>query len=172
VRLFEFNAVPNYTRQYAQIMTAKEAHMSLTLVNLLKKKTNIVHSIAPQETVQQAAVKMAELGIGSLLVIDKQQLVGIFTERDVVNKLFKDRLDPNKVTVGELMTKNLVFAKPTTTIEEAMATFTKYRFRHLPVIDGTQLIGMISIGDVMKWIITNQQTELTCLTEYIRGETR
>lgn len=145
--------------------------MSITLREILKNKSGIIHSVAPTETVQNAAIKMAEHGIGALLVIDKQQLVGIFTERDIVNKLFRECLNPCDVTVGELMTKELIFAKPSTTIEEAMATFTQYRFRHLPVIEDKHLLGVISSGDVTKWLLSDKQQEITYLAEYIRGET-
>jgi CBS domain-containing protein len=145
--------------------------MSFTVEQILKNKSNIIHSVASTETVQNAAIKMAENGIGALLVIDNKQLIGIFTERDIVNKLFKNCLDPCTATVGELMTQNLIFAKPTTTIEEAMATFTQYRFRHLPVIDGNRLLGVVSSGDVTKWLLSNQQQEISYLAEYIRGET-
>lgn len=145
--------------------------MSSTLEQILKNKSPLVHSVASSETVQHAAILMAEKGIGALLVIDKQQVIGIFTERDIVNKLFKNCLNPCKATVGELMTRELIFAKPSTTLEEAMATFVQYRFRHLPVIADNRLIGIISSGDVTKWLLMNQQKELTYLSEYIRGET-
>ena len=146
--------------------------MAFTLEQVLKSKSNsVVHSIEPTETVQNAAIKMADNGIGALLVIDNQQLVGIFTERDIVNKLFKNCLNPCETAVSELMTQKLIFAKPTTTIAEAMATFTQYRFRHLPVVEGNRLHGVVSIGDVTKWVLVNQEKELIYLTEYIRGET-
>jgi CBS domain-containing protein len=120
--------------------------------------------------VQNATVKMAELSIGGLLVIDHEQVVGIFTERDVVNKLFKNRLNPDNVTVAEVMTRKLIFASLTTTIKEAMEIFTEQRFRHLPVMDNGHLVGLVSSGDVTKWIITNLQSEVTTLADYIRGE--
>ncbi len=145
--------------------------MPFTVADILKSKSSsMVHSITSTETVQSAAVKMAELGIGGLLVIDNQQVVGIFTERDVVNKLFKNHLNPETVTVGELMTRKLIFASLTTTVKEAMEIFTEQRFRHLPVMDNGRLVGLVSSGDVTKWIITHLQSEVTTLADYIRGE--
>ncbi|MFN7096628.1 MAG: CBS domain-containing protein [Gammaproteobacteria bacterium] len=146
--------------------------MSFTLAHILKNKADLIHSVASSETVQSAAIKMAEKGIGALLVIDNKRLVGIFTERDIVNKLFVKCLDPCHVTVGELMTRELIFARPTTTIEEAMATFTQYHFRHLPVIDDQRLLGVVSSGDVTKWLLTSKETEIKYLSEYISGEAR
>ncbi|NNM58796.1 MAG: CBS domain-containing protein [Legionellales bacterium] len=146
--------------------------MPFTLEQVLKSKTSsVIHSVASSETVQNAAIKMADNGIGALLVIDNQQVVGIFTERDIVNKLFKACLNPCETKVSDLMTRELIFGKLSTTLAEAMATFTQYHFRHLPIIEGNRLHGMVSIGDITKWVLTNQEKELTYLTEYIRGET-
>ncbi|MBY0544924.1 MAG: CBS domain-containing protein [Gammaproteobacteria bacterium] len=144
--------------------------MSFTLEQVLRNKSNVVHCVLPSETVQNAAIKMAEKGIGALLVMEDKKIVGIFTERDIVNKLFKQCLNPCEATVEQLMTRQLTFAKSSTTIEEAMATFTQHRFRHLPVVENEQLLGMVSIGDVTKWLLTKNEQELTYLSQYIRGD--
>lgn len=144
--------------------------MSLNIAHILKNKSKRILGISPHESVQNAAIVMAENGVGALLVLDQQKVVGIFTERDIVNKLFKDKLDPSKTTVSMLMSTKIIYALPTTTIEEAMATFTRYRFRHLPVLDNGRLIGVVSIGDITKWLLEDKQTEIKFLTEYVRGD--
>lgn len=144
--------------------------MSFTLEQVLRNKSNIVHCVQPAETVQNAAIAMAEKKIGALLVMENKKIVGIFTERDIVNKLFKQHLNPCDTKVEQLMTHELIYAKPSTTIEEAMATFTQYRFRHLPVVVNEEILGMVSIGDVTKWLLTSNEQELSYLSQYIRGD--
>ena len=142
--------------------------MFMTLGDILRQKSTEIYMTSPTETVSNAASAMADKGIGALLVIEDKQLRGIVTERDIVNKLLKNHLPPDTTRVSEIMTTQLIFAHPSTTIASAMATFTQHRFRHLPVIENHALLGMVSIGDVTKWLLNNQQEEISYLTDYIR----
>lgn len=137
---------------------------------LLKEKNNKVITMLPTDTIEKCIEKMNHENIGALLIVDKnERIVGMFTERDILRKIFSKHIDIKKTLVSEVMTTQLVFAKPDSTVEEAMATFTEKRFRHLPVIENNKLIGVISSGDITKWIITRQQDEINYLSEYIHG---
>lgn len=137
---------------------------------VLKEKNNRICTMLPTSTIEHCIEKMNQENIGSVLIVDQDgKLVGMFTERDILKKIFHKQIDIKKTHVSEVMTTQLVFAKPSSTVEEAMATFTEKRFRHLPVLENNKLIGVISIGDITKWIITKQQAEINYLSEYIHG---
>jgi CBS domain-containing protein len=137
---------------------------------LLKEKGNRLCTVLPSITVEACIQKMNTEKIGAILVVESNgQLVGMFTERDVLNKIFPQQIDIKKTTVDKVMTTKLVYAKPTSTVDEAMATFTERRFRHLPVMENDKLIGLVSIGDVTKWVLRKQQDEINYLSDYISG---
>ncbi len=137
---------------------------------VLKEKNNKICTMLPTSTIEHCIEKMNHENIGSVLIVEEDgKLVGMFTERDILKKIFQKHIDIKKTHVSEVMTTQLVFAKPNSTVEEAMATFTERRFRHLPVLENNKLIGVISIGDITKWIITKQQAEINYLSEYIHG---
>jgi len=146
--------------------------MQTPLVRLLHDKGHTIYSISSSATVYDCAVKMTELSIGALLVIDNNKLKGIISERDVVRKLIGCACDPAAVLVADCMTKNLVTVPPSTTVQEAMRIVTKRRFRHLPVVENGKLLGVISIGDLTRWVMLSQEQEISALTGYIQGETR
>lgn len=146
--------------------------MQTPLSVLLKEKGSKTYHISPQATVYESAVKMNEFGIGALLVIEGEQLLGIISERDLIRKLVGRQGDASQVQVHEIMTKELVTVPPTMTVQEAMKLVTEKRFRHLPVVEEGKLIGMISIGDLTRWAMLQQENEIAALTGYIHGNTR
>lgn len=144
--------------------------MQTPLRILLQEKGHTVHSVSPQTNVYESARKMNSLHIGALLVIDNGRLIGIISERDIVQKLIGCKCDPSETQVGEIMTSDLITVPPTMTVAEAMRIITEKRFRHLPVIENGDLKGMISIGDLTRWAIISQEQEIISLMGYISGE--
>jgi CBS domain-containing protein len=108
--------------------------------------------------------------VGALLVCDAGKPVGMFTERDLMNSVILARLDPATTTVGEVMSREVVYVEPTAAAAEAMAVMTERRCRHLPVASEGQLMGLISIGDLVRWASRNQEFEIRKLTDYIHGK--
>ena len=115
---------------------------------------------------------MKELSVGALLVIVDDQLKGIISERDILLKLVGCACDPAQVLVKEIMTTDIATVTPTTTVQEAMRIVTERRFRHLPVIENGKIVGVISIGDLTRWVMLVQDKEISDLTGYIRGEVK
>ena len=140
-----------------------------TVKTLLKEKGGNTWSIAPDATVYQALEKMLEKDIGCLLVLEEEKLVGIFTERDYARKLIlKGRFSKDTV-VADLMTKNVLYVGPENTIQDCMMLMTNKRLRHIPVLEDGQLIGIVTIGDVVKQIISEQEHTIHQLENYITG---
>jgi len=137
---------------------------------LLKTKGNEIWSIAPQATVYEALQIMSEKDVGALLVLDKGNLVGIFSERDYARKLILKGRFSKDTTVGELMTREVLYIESQSTIEHCMALMTAKRVRHLPVLENERLIGIVTIGDVVKQIISDQEFTIQQLERYIKGE--
>ena len=145
--------------------------MIMTYVEqLLKTKGNEIWSIAPQATVYEALQIMSEKDVGALLVVDKGNLVGIFSERDYARKLILKGRFSKDTTVGELMTREVLYIESQSTIEDCMALMTAKRVRHLPVLENERLIGIVTIGDVVKQIISDQEFTIQQLERYIKGE--
>lgn len=143
--------------------------MDTPLSILLDEKGHTVQSISPQNTVHECILKLYQLKIGALLVMENNQLKGIISERDILWKHFAQGDDPKVVRVEGIMTKDLVTVLPTTTVREAMRIVTEKRFRHLPVLDDGKLIGIISIGDLTRWVMLTQEQEISSLKNYIQG---
>ena len=140
-----------------------------TVEHLLLIKGSDIWSIEPQATAYNALQVMAEKNVGALLVLEKEKLVGIFSERDYARKvILKDRSSKN-TSVGELMTREVIYIDPDSTLEESMALMTAKRIRHLPVLKKKQLIGIVTLGDVVKQIISDQQFAIRELEKYITG---
>ena len=142
----------------------------MTVRQILKNKGSQVWSTEPQVTVYAALQLMAEKDIGALLVLADGKLVGIFSERDYARKVILHGKSSAETRVSEIMTSDVVTVGPDQTIGECMALMTEKRFRHLPVVEGDQVLGVISIGDVVKAIISNQQFVITQLEGYITGK--
>ncbi len=137
---------------------------------ILKRKGSEVHSITPEVTVYEALEKMAVNGIGALLVMDGTDLVGIISERDYARKVILAGRSSKDMKVHEIMSSPAVTVNLKTTIDECMERMTDKRCRHLPVVEGGRIVGVVSIGDVVHWIITAQDLEIRQLEDYIAGK--
>ena len=135
--------------------------------DILADKGGRVVTAQPGERVSDAVQRMNEAGIGALVVVDGDRPIGIFTERDVLTRVVAARRDPDTTEVGDVMTRALVAISPSTMVREAMMVVTERRLRHLPVMDGGQLAGMISIGDLTRWVVRDQQHQIDDLLLYI-----
>ena len=133
------------------------------------KPSKVVHAIAPSDTVYDAVKKMAEQGIGALLVMEGEKIVGIISERDYARKIALAGRSSKDTPVSVIMTTEVLCVGPLQTTEECMAIMTENRVRHLPVIDSGTLIGLVSIGDLVKDIISEQQFIIEQLEHYITG---
>jgi len=126
-----------------------------------------VYSVSPRVTVAEAVAEMNRHRIGAIVVTDEGNLVGIFTERDVLRRVVGASLDPTSVRLSEVMSSSLITVNPEATVEETMNLFTEKRCRHLPVISGGRLVGVISIGDVTRWMADTHRAEAEHLKNYI-----
>jgi CBS domain-containing protein len=141
----------------------------ITVRRLLEKKGDAIWSIPPHATVFEALGLMAEMNIGAVLVIEDEVLVGIISERDYARKIILKGKTSMDTLVWEIMTATVVYVNPDQTIEECMALMTEKRIRHLPVFEDDQLIGVVSIGDVVKELISEQEFVIEQLVNYISG---
>ena len=107
--------------------------------------------------------------IGSIVILENQRAVGIFTERDVLRRVVGQNIDPRVKRVADVMTSNLITIAPDTTIEETMILFADKRCRHLPVLSNDRLVGLISIGDISRWMADSHRAEAEHLKNYIAG---
>ena len=143
------------------------------VADILKSKSdNNVHAIAPGDSVLDALQRMAEKRIGALLVMEGETIVGIVTERDYARKIALLGRTSAATLVRDVMTADVMYVRPTQTSQECMALMTENRLRHLPVVDGARLVGLISIGDLVKDIISEQQFIIEQLEHYITGGVR
>ncbi len=140
-----------------------------TVKQLLQAKAGDIWTIAPDAKVYDALALMADKNVGALLVMDAGRLVGIFSERDYARKVVLHGKSSRETLVREIMTTRVVYVRPEQTIEDCMALMTDKRIRHLPVIDGERVMGVISIGDVVKSIISDQSFMIAQLENYIAG---
>ncbi|MBI4914517.1 MAG: CBS domain-containing protein [Acidobacteria bacterium] len=137
---------------------------------ILKDKGSDVLKVSTQATVKQAVEAMCARRVGSVLICDGLQCAGIFTERDLMNRVILGGLDPATTNVVSVMTADVACIEPGTPASEAMAIMTERRCRHLPVIDGGEIAGVISIGDLVRWESRNQEFHIRMLTDYITGK--
>lgn len=140
-----------------------------TIRDLLRTKGDQVWSITPDTSVLEALQLMTEKQIGAILVFENDQIVGIFSERDFVHGVAQKERCIVNTTVLEYMTTNVITVAPTQTIEDCMEIMTRERFRHLPVVDNGKLVGIISIGDIVKEIISSEKHRVEMLENYIQG---
>jgi CBS domain-containing protein len=139
---------------------------------ILKEKGGDIWTMDPNATVFQALELMSEKNIGAVLVIEEDALVGILSERDYARKVALKGKGSRETRVREIMTGSVLFVKPEQSVEECMAIMTNKHIRHLPVLDGGRLIGLVSIGDIVKAVIAEQTFMIEQLTNYITGKTR
>jgi len=138
--------------------------------NILHNKgNNAVFSVEPTEMVYRAIELMCEKNIGGLLIVENGKLVGIFTERDYARKLILKGKSSKDTQIRDLMTSNLVTVSPDTSIDDCMRVMTGRKIRHLPVLDKGELVGIISIGDVVHFVIEEQKSIIEHLEHYITG---
>ncbi|HET7931415.1 MAG TPA: CBS domain-containing protein [Rhodanobacteraceae bacterium] len=137
--------------------------------HLLETKGDAVYTIAPEAPVLDAIRMMAERGIGALLVMRGEALAGIVTERDYARKVILKGHSSRETPVADIMTPAPTSVSPAATVDECMRLCTQLRVRHLPVIDNNRLVGIVSIGDLVKAVIDDQATEIDHLQRYIAG---
>jgi CBS domain-containing protein len=142
--------------------------MNEAVSRVLEQKTERVEAVAPQTSISEAISKMNARRIGSILVMDGERLVGIFTERDVLTRVVPQQIDPRRTPVGEVMSRQPITISPNRTVQEAMMVMTDSHHRHLPVVQGGKVIGLVSIGDLTRWMVRDQQRTIDDLTDYVR----
>ena len=142
-----------------------------TVAELLQSKGNAsVYTISPEQTVLEAVALMADKGIGALLVTEGSEVVGIITERDYARKVILLERSSQATPVSDIMTAAVMYVHPNQTSSECMKLMTEKRLRHLPVLENGKLLGLLSIGDLVKGVISDQQETIDQLEQYIRGE--
>lgn len=143
--------------------------MNTPISALLERKGNAVHAVDVTVSIAEAVAEMNRHRIGSIVVLEGNRLAGIFTERDVLRRVVGEGVAPNLMRVADVMTKDLITITPDTTVEETMVIFAEKRCRHLPVIDEGRLVGLISIGDISRWVADSHRAEAEHLKNYITG---
>ena len=141
-----------------------------TVAQILKSKSDqSVATIAPDAAVFEAVKQMAERNVGALVVLEGEKIAGVISERDYARKVALMARSSRETTVREVMTAPVVTVRPDQTNEECMALMTQNRLRHLPVVDGGRMVGVVSIGDLVKDIISEQKEIIQQLEQYISG---
>ena len=141
-----------------------------TVAHILKTKGSAVSSVNPNIRVREALRIMAEKNIGAIVVMENEKLVGIFSERDYARKIILKDKSSKTTPISEIMTEELITVTPDTNIDDCMVIMTEKHIRHLPVLEGEKLVGVISIGDLVKFIIEDQKIRIQNLESYISGQ--
>ncbi|HET8564284.1 MAG TPA: CBS domain-containing protein [Candidatus Binatia bacterium] len=141
----------------------------VTVRDILQGKGNQVWWVSPDATVFDALALMAEKNVGALLVLEGEKIAGIFSERDYARKIILKGKASKETSVKEIMTSEVTTVRPGQSVEECMALMTDQRIRHLPVLEGDKLVGLVSIGDVVKAVISAKEFIIEQLETYITG---
>jgi len=136
---------------------------------VLDGKGSEIRTISRDETVSAAAARMVENNMGSLIVSHGSAIAGIVTERDCLRHVADEHADSHNTRVADIMTTDIVVANPSQTVTACLSIMTEKRFRHLPVVENKKIVGILSIGDLVKAAIEDQKTEIHYLNEYIQG---
>lgn len=143
--------------------------MAATVQQILQQKGNASYAVTPDTTVLQALQLMAERNVSAVLVMEGERLAGIFTERDYARKMVLLGRSSGDTPVSEVMTRAVRFVRPAQSAEQCMALMTENRLRHLPVVEGGRVVGLVSIGDLVKSVISEQQFIIEQMELYITG---
>ena len=138
-----------------------------TISSILKRKGREIWSVTPDQTVYEAIEKMADKAVGALLVISDGKLIGIISERDYARKVILKGRSSKSTFVKEIMTNSVISVTSTQAVDECMDIMTKNRIRHLPIVENEKVLGVISIGDLVKWVISQQEETIEHLQNYI-----
>jgi len=140
-----------------------------SISEILGQKGTTVWSISPNATVFEAIQLMADKNVGAVLVTENDKLAGIISERDYTRKVVLKGKSSRTTAVKEILSSHVIHVSPSQTVEECMRLMTDHHIRHLPVLDGEKIVGIVSIGDLVNWIISAQHTTISQLQTYIAG---
>jgi CBS domain-containing protein len=144
--------------------------MNTSITTILAGKSRALHAVPTSVTVLEAVQKMNQHKVGAVLVMNGGKLAGIFTERDVMTRVIAANCDPKTTPIAQVMSADVLTIPPATTVQQVMDIFADKRCRHLPVVQGDELVGLISIGDVSRWVANAHRAEAESLRQYIAGE--
>jgi CBS domain-containing protein len=138
-----------------------------TVGEILKRKGGSVYSVAPEQTVYEAIAMMAEKAVGALLVMSEERVEGIISERDYARKVILQGRSSKSTLIEEIMASPVIFVGPERAVDECMEVMTQNRIRHLPVMHNDRVLGVVSIGDLVKWVVSEQEETIGHLHNYI-----
>jgi len=144
--------------------------LSSRVGSVLERKKSRLWSITPDQTVYKAIERMADKGVGALLVISAEKLVGIVSERDYTRKVILKGKSSQATMVNEIMASPVIFVTPGQTVDECMGIMTRRHIRHLPVMGNGNVLGVVSIGDLVKWVVSEQEETIKHLQNYISAK--